>query len=230
MPVETPDISQDISSRLLGWYDAHARRLPWRAMPGAPPLDPYRTWLSEVMLQQTTVAAVIPYFEKFTRMWPTVAALAAADPTAIMAAWAGLGYYARARNLIACAKAVVERGGFPDTEADLRTLPGVGLYTAAAIAAIAFGRRAVVVDGNVERVVARLFAVETSLPAAKPELYRLTDGITPGRRSGDFAQAMMDLGATICTPRDPSCLVCPLNTICAARALGDAARFPRRAP
>ncbi|MES2288335.1 MAG: A/G-specific adenine glycosylase [Pseudomonadota bacterium] len=215
---------------LLGWYDVHARTLPWRAAPGTPLPDPYRVWLSEIMLQQTTVAAVIPYFETFTRRWPTVEALADADMADVMTAWAGLGYYARARNLIACARAVSSRGGFPDTEAELRNLPGIGTYTAAAVAAIAFGQRAVVVDGNVERVVARLFAIETPLPAAKPELYRLTDSITPETRSGDFAQAMMDLGATVCTPRNPSCLMCPLSAACTARAEGDPAPYPKRLP
>jgi A/G-specific adenine glycosylase len=230
VPVESPDTRNDISAMLLGWYDVHARALPWRAPPGAPPTDPYRVWLSEVMLQQTTVAAVVPYFEKFTRRWPTVEALANADSAEVMSAWAGLGYYARARNLVACAKAVAGLGRFPDTEGELRTLPGIGAYTAAAIAAIAFDRRAVVVDGNVERVVARLFAVETPVPAAKPELHRLTATITPDQRSGDFAQAMMDLGATICTPRSPSCLICPLNTACSAYAGGEPAQYPRRLP
>ena len=215
---------------LLAWYDAHARRLPWRAMPGEPASDPYRVWLSEIMLQQTTVAAVKPYFAAFTARWPTVEALATADEANVMTAWAGLGYYARARNLIACARAVVAMGGrFPDTEEDLRILPGIGRYTAAAIAAIAFGRRAVVVDANVERVVARLFAVETPLPAARRELYALTDTITPAARAGDFAQAMMDLGSSICFPREPACALCPLNTGCAARATGAPAAYPRKA-
>ncbi len=207
------------------------RRLPWRAEPGERP-DPYRVWLSEVMLQQTTVAAVRPRFEAFTALWPTVEALAAAPDEEVMRAWAGLGYYARARNLIACARAVVrDHGGrFPDTEEGLRGLPGLGPYSAAAIAAIAFGRRAVVVDGNVERVVARLHAVETPLPAAKPELRRLADALTPPGPSGDFAQAMMDLGATICTPRNPDCRRCPLNRHCAAYASGDPATYPRKTP
>jgi A/G-specific adenine glycosylase len=215
---------------LLPWYDAHARTLPWRAPPGAPLPDPYRVWLSEIMLQQTTVAAVIPYFDRFMARWPTVAALAAADDGEVMAAWAGLGYYARARNLLKCAREIAARGAFPETEAELRTLPGIGRYTAAAIAAIAFGQRAVVVDGNIERVAARLFAVETPLPTAKSELYALTDSLTPASRSGDFAQAMMDLGATICTPRDPKCLLCPLSAGCAARATGNATAYPKRAP
>ncbi|MBU3077995.1 A/G-specific adenine glycosylase [Sphingomonas quercus] len=217
---------------LLSWYDVHARALPWRAPPGAPPADPYRVWLSEIMLQQTTVAAVRPYFARFTERWPDVAALATADEGELMAAWAGLGYYARARNLLACARAVAkDHGGrFPDSEQGLRALPGIGRYTAAAVAAIAFGRRAVVVDGNVERVVARLFAVEEALPAARPRLHALADRLTPARRTGDFAQAMMDLGATICTPRQPACAICPLMTMCAGRATGDPARFPVKAP
>lgn len=221
-----------IADRLLAWYDAHARSLPWRAPPGCPSADPYRVWLSEIMLQQTRVAAVIPYFEEFTRRWPDFASLAAADEDAVMAAWAGLGYYSRARNLIACARVVVaEHGGvLPGDEATLRGLPGIGAYTAAAIAAIAFGQRAVVVDGNVERVVARLFAVEQPVPAAKPELRQLTDRITPASRAGDFAQAMMDLGSGLCTPRSPACLACPLADDCAARATGDPARFPLRTP
>lgn len=218
------------ATALLAWYARHARSLPWRAPPGTPPPDPYRVWLSEVMLQQTTVAAVIPYFEKFTAAWPAVTDLAAADDAGVMAAWAGLGYYARARNLLACARAVAGRGGvFPDDEAGLRALPGLGAYTAAAVAAIAFGRRAVVVDANVERVVARLFALETPLPAARSEIRVLTDRITPGARAGDFAQAMMDLGATVCTARGPRCPVCPLARDCAGRAGGEPERFPVRA-
>ena len=224
------DSGSDKAASLLAWYDRHRRRLPWRAVRGETP-DPYRVWLSEVMLQQTTVAAVKAYFEKFTRRWPTVEMLAAADEAEVMSAWAGLGYYARARNLIACARAVAAAGGrFPDTEDTLRTLPGVGRYTAAAVAAIAFGRRAVVVDANVERVVARLFAIPTPLPAARPEIGHLADGITPDQRSGDFAQAMMDLGATICTPRNPACALCPLGDGCAARATGAPETWPRKAP
>jgi A/G-specific adenine glycosylase len=220
--------SGDIAAQLLGWYDAHARALPWRALPGEPKPDPYRVWLSEIMLQQTTVAAVIPYFERFTARWPDVAALAAADDAELMAAWAGLGYYARARNLLACARAVVaEHGGqFPATEAELRTLPGVGAYTAAAIAAIAFDERAVVVDANVERVVARLFAIQTPLPEARPAIREACDQITPARRPGDFAQAMMDLGATICTARKAACLTCPLTALCKGRAKGIAESLP----
>lgn len=215
-----------ISDKLLAWYDRHARQLPWRARPGGPAPDPYRVWLSEVMLQQTTVAAVKPYFEAFTQRWPTVGDLAAAPEDDVMAAWAGLGYYSRARNLVKCARAVAERGGFPDTEVGLHELPGLGAYTAAAVAAIAFGRRAVVVDANVERVVARLFAIEEPLPAARKAIRVCTDEITPDQRAGDFAQAMMDLGATICTTRDPKCLLCPVSDSCLGRAQGDPARLP----
>lgn len=227
MPVE----SSSVASRLLAHYDRHARRLPWRAPPGANAADPYRVWLSEVMLQQTTVAAVIPYFEKFTARWPTVADLAAAPDADLMSAWAGLGYYARARNLLACARAVVSDwgGAFPTTEADLLKLPGVGAYTAAAVAAIAFGQRAVVVDANVERVVARLFALETPLPAARPEIRAKADSLTPATRAGDFAQAMMDLGATVCTSRNPACGICPLREDCAAFRTADPAAYPRKA-
>lgn len=221
---------ENIASPLLAWYDAHARDLPWRARPGDPAPDPYRVWLSEVMLQQTTVAAVKPYFAAFTRRWPTVETLAAAPEEEVMAAWAGLGYYSRARNLVKCARAVAEAGGFPDTEAELRKLPGLGDYTAAAVAAIAFGRRAVVVDANVERVVARLFAIAEPLPGARKAIRAAADAITPQQRAGDFAQAMMDLGATICTARDPRCLLCPLSARCEARRSGDPARFPVKAP
>ncbi len=227
-----PDnVSHDIADLLLAWYDANARVLPWRAPPGTPPPDPYRVWLSEVMLQQTQVAAVIPYFEKFTARWPDFASLAAAPDAEVMSAWAGLGYYARARNLLAAARAVAaEHGGrLPESEAALRTLPGFGAYTAAAVAAIAFGQRAVVVDGNVERVVTRLFAVADPLPGAKPRIRELTDSITPDARAGDFAQAMMDLGATTCTPRSPKCLLCPLAEPCAARREGMLEAFPVKA-
>jgi A/G-specific adenine glycosylase len=209
---------------LLAWYDAARRDLPWRALPGVEP-DPYRVWLSEIMLQQTTVKAVIPYFEKFTAKWPTVEALAGATRDEVLAAWAGLGYYSRARNLYACAQDAA-RGGFPRTEAALRALPGVGAYTAAAIAAIAFGEPAAVVDGNVERVLARLFSLETPLPAAKPAIRELAGRLTPRKRPGDYAQAMMDLGATICAPRSPSCPLCPVRRFCAASAQGIAERFP----
>lgn len=224
--------SRDIADLLLEWYDANARILPWRAPPGSPPPDPYRVWLSEVMLQQTQVASVIPYFEKFTARWPDFASLAAADDADVMSAWAGLGYYARARNLLAAARAVAgEHGGqLPRSEAGLRKLPGFGAYTAAAVAAIAFGQRAVVVDGNVERVVARLFALADPLPGARPRIRDLTDSITPDACAGDFAQAMMDLGATICTPRSPRCLLCPLAARCAARATGTPEMFPVKAP
>jgi A/G-specific adenine glycosylase len=215
---------------LLAWYDRHRRRLPWRAAPGEA-ADPYKVWLSEIMLQQTTVRAVIRYYAAFLLRWPTVEALAAASLDDVLAAWAGLGYYSRARNLHACAKAVVEqyRGRFPRSEQALLQLPGIGGYTAAAIAAIAFGKRATPVDGNVERVVARLFAVALPLPNAKPELRRLAARLTPARRAGDHAQAMMDLGATICTPKRPSCVVCPVTTFCAARSQGIAAQLPLRA-
>lgn len=209
---------------LLAWYDKHARTLPWRSPPGGALPDPYAVWLSEIMLQQTTVAAATSYFVRLLARWPTARALAAADDADVMSAWAGLGYYARARNLLACARAL--QGGFPDTEGALRKLPGIGRYTAAAIASIAFGQRAVVVDGNVERVVSRLFAVERPLPSSKAELYELTDSITPDHRAGDFAQAMMDLGSTICTPRKPRCLVCPLQVEC--RAI-DKERYPVKA-
>lgn len=223
----------DIAAPLLAWYDAHARDLPWRMPPGSNVKpEPYRVWLSEIMLQQTTVAAVKPYFAKFLSRWPTVEALAEASNDDVMAAWAGLGYYARARNLHACAKYVVEKfgGNFPETEVELLKLPGVGAYTAAAIAAIAFGERTVVVDANVERVVARLFALETTLPAAKKEIAVLTDSITPPLRAGDFAQAMMDLGATICTVKAAQCLICPLKDHCDARKQGIVDQFPRKAP
>lgn len=215
---------------LLAWYDRCARSLPWRTPPGvAERPDPYRVWLSEVMLQQTTVEAARPYFAAFTTRWPRVVDLAGAEDAAVMTAWAGLGYYARARNLIACARAVAAAGGrFPDDEAGLARLPGVGPYTAAAVAAIAFDRPATVVDGNVERVMARLFAVETALPAAKPELRALAAALTPRARPGDYAQAVMDLGATICTPRNPACALCPWAPPCRARARGDAAALPRR--
>jgi A/G-specific adenine glycosylase len=215
---------------LLAWYDRNRRTLPWRA-PKGERQDPYRVWLSEIMLQQTTVKAVGPYYARFLARWPTVKALAAAPLDEVLKVWAGLGYYARARNLHACARAVVERHGghFPQSEAEWRTLPGIGGYTAAAIAAIAFDAPALPVDGNVERVVARLFAVEDELPAAKPEIGRLADRIRPQARTGDFAQAAMDLGATICTPKKPLCTFCPWNDACLAYARGDAESFPRKA-
>ncbi len=219
------------SARLLAWYDRHRRHLPWRAAPGAP-ADPYAVWLSEIMLQQTTVAAVKSYYEKFLALWPRVEDLAAAETDDVMRAWAGLGYYSRARNLHACAKLVAAQHGgrFPATETGLRELPGVGPYTAAAIAAIAFGARAVVVDGNVERVTTRLFAIEEPMPRAKPLVRAAMDRITPEKRAGDFAQAMMDLGATICTPRRPACALCPLNEGCVARREQRQEIFPVKAP
>ncbi len=216
---------------LLAWYDRHRRVLPWRAVPPERG-DPYRVWLSEIMLQQTTVKAVLPYYARFLARWRDVRALAAAPLEEVLKTWAGLGYYARARNLHACARAVVERHGgeFPASEAALRALPGIGPYTAAAIAAIAFDVPASPVDGNVERVVARLFAIAEPLPGAKPELRRHARLLTPQRRAGDFAQAMMDLGAAVCTPKKPACASCPWNASCAARARGDAETFPRRTP
>ena len=223
-------MAASISDILLEWYDTHARDLPWRARPGAPPTDPYRVWLSEVMLQQTTVAAVKPYFEAFTERWPTIEDLAAAPEEEVMAAWAGLGYYSRARNLVKASRAIAEMGAFPRTEGELRNLPGLGAYTAAAVAAIAFGQRAVVVDANVERVVSRLFAIEEPLPSSRKRIRERADEITPEKRAGDFAQAMMDLGATICTSRDPKCLLCPLSADCEGRKTGDPARYPVKAP
>lgn len=218
-----------LSGELLRWYDREARRLPWRAARGDRP-DPYRVWLSEIMLQQTTVAAVVPYFQKFTARWPRIGNIAAASLDDVLTAWAGLGYYARARNLHACAKQVAtEHGGvFPDTEAELLKLPGIGPYTAAAIAAIVFDQPATVVDGNVERVMARLHAVTTTLPGAKAELRDLAQRLTPMKRPGDYAQAVMDLGATICTPRKPACTACPWREYCAAYARGIADQLPRR--
>jgi len=217
--------------RLLSWYDRNRRHLPWRALPGERP-DPYRVWLSEIMLQQTTVAAVAPYFREFLARWPSIADLAAADLDDLLHAWQGLGYYARARNLHRAARTMVaEHGGrLPETETELRHLPGIGAYTAAAIAAIAFGRKTTPVDGNIERVVARLFAIRNPLPRAKPELNRLAEGLTPSRRAGDFAQAMMDLGATVCIAGRPKCGLCPLADECAARSKGIAEELPARAP
>lgn len=216
---------------LLRWYDRHRRRLPWRAAPGETS-DPYRVWLSEIMLQQTTVKAVAPYFEKFVARWPDVTALGRASQDDVLRMWAGLGYYSRARNLYACAVAVTrEHGGvFPDTEEGLRALPGIGPYTAAAIAAIAFDRRTMPVDGNIERVVSRLFAVEEELPQAKPRIQQLAATLLADSRAGDSAQALMDLGASICTPKKPACALCPLNEDCTARALATQETFPRKAP
>ncbi len=221
---------------LLSWYDSHARDLPWRISPsdrkaGVEP-DPYRVWLSEIMLQQTTVAAVKEYFLKFTRLWPTVSDLAAANDGDVMAAWAGLGYYARARNLLKCARVVTQDHGgvFPENRDELQKLPGIGPYTSAAIAAIAFDAPETVVDGNVERVMARLHNVETPLPSAKPELTALAVGHTPTQRAGDYAQAVMDLGATICTPKNPACGICPWRNPCTARHAGTAPDLPRKLP
>jgi A/G-specific adenine glycosylase len=223
-------VTATISDILLAWYDRNARALPWRNPPGDPPpadpARPYRVWLSEVMLQQTTTAAVKPYFEKFTQTWPDVEALAAASEEEVMAAWAGLGYYSRARNLVKCARAVAQRGGFPRTERELRELPGLGAYTAAAVAAIAFGKPAVVVDANVERVVARLFAIAEPLPGARAAIREKAEAITPKRRAGDFAQGVMDLGATICTSKAPRCMLCPLRKACAGYAAGNPEALP----
>ncbi|OHV85614.1 A/G-specific adenine glycosylase [Ensifer sp. LCM 4579] len=227
--------ADDAAALLLTWYDRHHRDLPWRV---SPPMarqgvvaDPYHVWLSEVMLQQTTVQAVRSYFDKFLRLWPTVEGLAAADTEDVMKAWAGLGYYARARNLKKCAEAVArEHGGrFPDTQEGLEALPGIGAYTAAAIAAIAFNRRCAVLDGNVERVVSRLYAIETPLPAAKTKMRQLVSRLTPADRPGDFAQAMMDLGATICTPKRPACALCPFRVKCMALTSEDPETFPIKA-
>ena len=216
---------------LLAWYDRHRRSLPWRAKPGETP-DPYRVWLSEIMLQQTTVTAVKPYFEKFLTLFPTVHALASAPSDAVMSAWAGLGYYSRARNLYACAQTIVaDHGGlFPADQDSLRALPGIGEYTSAAIASIAFNQVATVVDGNVERVMTRLYAIEEPLPGAKKQIKALTAALVPSERPGDFAQAMMDLGATICSPKSPACSLCPFSGYCAAQKRGDAESFPRKTP
>ncbi|MEO1013737.1 MAG: A/G-specific adenine glycosylase [Pseudomonadota bacterium] len=228
-----------LSDKLLSWYDRSARDLPWRVSPadraaGVAP-DPYRVWLSEVMLQQTTVATVTPRFGAFLERWPTVAALASASEDDVLAAWAGLGYYARARNMHACAQQVARDfgGEFPTTEEALLALPGVGPYTAAAIAAIAFDHPAVVVDGNIERVASRLFMIESPVRDAKDEIKRRLAGVWPDQRSGDFAQGLMDLGAVVCTPTNPSCLICPIHEHCRAARDGDPARFPikpKRAP
>ncbi|MEL6800909.1 MAG: A/G-specific adenine glycosylase [Pseudomonadota bacterium] len=221
---------------LLGWYDRHARVMPWRVGPAAKQAgerpDPYRVWMSEIMLQQTTVAAVRDYFRAFVARWPTVGDLAVAEDGDVMAAWAGLGYYARARNLLKCARAVVEDHGgqFPQSHAELLKLPGIGPYTAAAVASIAFDQPETVVDGNVERVMARLYNVQTPLPTAKAELTALATELTPGERPGDYAQAVMDLGATICSPRNPACGICPWSDGCAARLAGVAAELPRKLP
>ncbi len=227
--------SRLIAAPLLRWYDRNARVLPWRVGPkerraGRRP-DPYAVWLSEIMLQQTTVATVAPRYAAFLDRWPDAKAMAAAPLDDVLGQWAGLGYYARARNLHKCAVTVAREhdGKFPDTEEALRQLPGVGAYTAAAITAIAFDRRAIVVDGNIERVVARLFAIKTPLPAAKPEIKARAETIWPAKRSGDFAQGLMDLGASICRPKSPACLLCPLTDHCAAAAAGRAEALPRKA-
>ena len=216
---------------LLAWYDRNRRHLPWRAAPGEP-ADPYRVWLSEIMLQQTTVVTVGPYFRRFLERWPTVTDLAAARLEDVLVEWAGLGYYARARNLHKCAAALASThdGRFPDTEAGLMELPGIGAYTAAAIAAIAFDRPATPVDGNFERVMARLHAVEEAMPASKPQLRSLAERLTPSLRPGDYAQAVMDLGATVCTPRKPKCMICPWTETCAGRIAGIAESLPRKSP
>jgi A/G-specific adenine glycosylase len=224
LPSDAPD-----PVLLLAWYDRHRRDLPWRAPPGSR-CDPYRVWLSEIMLQQTTVATVAPYFDRFVARWLDVSALAAAALDEVLHEWQGLGYYARARHLHACARAVSARHGgvFPSEPSALRALPGIGDYTAAAIAAIAFGRRVAAVDGNVERVVARLYAVTEPLPAAKSRLQALAAALVPEPRPGDFAQALMDLGATICTPRRPRCVLCPWRAVCVAAARGIQEDLPAR--
>ncbi len=218
---------------LLDWYDRHARQLPWRAPPNSGRRTlPYRVWLSEIMLQQTTVVTVGPYFEKFLSLWPTVEALAAATQDQVLHAWAGLGYYSRARNLHKCAQTLVADfdGVFPKDEETLLLLPGIGPYTAAAIASIAFDVKATVMDGNVERVVARYYAINTPLPDAKKELKLLAGALTPHKRPGDYAQAMMDLGATICTPRNANCPQCPFSKNCMALAQGVVDVLPKRVP
>ncbi|WP_050387363.1 A/G-specific adenine glycosylase [Bradyrhizobium pachyrhizi] len=229
--IKSTDQQADRPARLLAWYDRHRRTLPWRVVAGER-ADPYRVWLSEIMLQQTTVRAVGPYFEKFMSRWPDVTALGRASLDDVLRMWAGLGYYSRARNLHACAVAVLsEHGGaFPDTEEGLRGLPGIGPYTAAAIAAIAFDRCTMPVDGNIERVVSRLYAIEEALPQAKPLIMEMAATLLGPSRAGDSAQALMDLGATICTPKKPACALCPLNDDCAARTRGDQESFPRKAP
>ena len=231
-----PPSNKPLSEEILAWYDVNARDMPWRVGPKAHKAgirpDPYAVWLSEVMLQQTTVAAVKPFFERFVNRWPSVADLAGAEESDVMAEWAGLGYYSRARNLHACARRVAsEHGGsFPRTAAALKTLPGIGDYTSAAIASIAFDEPAPVVDGNIERVVTRLYRIGTPLPGAKTEIRAKVASLTPEDRPGDFAQAMMDLGATICTPRSPNCLICPATQFCEARKVGDQSHYPVKAP
>ena len=232
IPAETAAVG--LAARLLAWYDRHRRTLPWRAASGqaADTPDPYRVWLSEIMLQQTTVPAVAPYFLRFLERWPTVASLAAAPLEEVLTEWAGLGYYARARNLHACARALVEDHGgrFPESAEELMRLPGIGRYTAGAIAAIAFNRRAAAVDGNAERVLARVFDIRDPLPEAKAELRERAEALVPEDRPGDFAQGLMDLGATICTPARPRCMACPWREDCRARAAGDPESVPVKAP
>jgi A/G-specific adenine glycosylase len=218
-----------IVGRTLRWWERHRRRLAWRAAPGVAP-DPYRVWLSEVLLQQTTAQAATPYYEAFVAKWPRVEDLAAAPPEAVVGAFAGLGYYSRARNLHACAKEIARRGGrFPSEEADLRALPGVGRYTAAAIAAIAFGRQTAPVDGNIARILARLLALDQPIARARAEIEAAARILAPGERAGDFAQALMDIGATVCRPRNPDCPSCPLLRDCAASRTGNPSAYPRRA-
>ena len=222
-------LKENLPQLLLAWFGREGRRLPWRTKAKR---DPYRVWLSEVMLQQTTVTAVIPYFQKFLKLYPTVGDLAAAPLEDVLKHWAGLGYYARARNLHKCAREIVEKraGRFPETEAELRALPGIGAYTAAAMAAIAFGESAAVVDGNVERVMARLYAVKTPLPKAKPKLKALAAKLTPEKDAGVYAEAIMDLGATVCTPTSPACPRCPWMKACKAYANGLQESLPKRTP
>jgi len=220
---------QSLARRLLAWWDANRRALPWRSAPGETP-DPYRVWLSEVLLQQTTAAAAAPYYARFLARWPRAETLAAASLDEVIEAFAGLGYYARARNLHACAQEIARRGGrFPQSEAALRALPGVGAYTAAAVAAIAFGERAAAVDGNVARILARLAALPTPLPKARAAIAAAAAALVPADRPGDFAQALMDLGAMVCRPRNPDCAACPLSADCAAALAGDPEAYPRRA-
>lgn len=227
---------QPKAADLLEWYDHHARKMPWRIGPddrkrGVTP-DPYRVWLSEIMLQQTTVAAVKDYFLHFTSRWPTVNDLAAAKDADVMGEWAGLGYYARARNLLKCARVIANDfdGVFPTSYEALLKLPGIGPYTAGAVSAIAFDQPSTVVDGNVERVMARIFDVHTPLPASKPELTNYAENLTPQQRPGDYAQAVMDLGATICSPKNPACGICPWRSPCTARKNGTAAELPKKTP
>ena len=219
-----------IPAKLLAWYDVHRRTLPWRA-PAGKRADPYRVWLSEIMLQQTTVQAVGSYYRKFLERWPDVKALAAAKQDDVLAAWAGLGYYARARNLHAAAKVVAKElgGAFPKTAEALRELPGVGAYTSGAIAAIAYDERQAAMDANAERVIARLYAIETPMPRAKKQIYERGQALVP-ERAGDFAQALMDLGSAICTPKLPACKNCPLNADCLGRKRGIQETLPVKAP